>query len=191
MRIALDIDGVFADWQVAFMEVMHTVNGNLVYTTAEKKRWGVDASTEDYNKTWDIISDERMNWWMTLPSLVSYSEVMLVNNITSNVENTVYFLTSRKTLHQGLPADIQSEGWLAGIGVHNPRVILTKSSGKAELLNALDIDFFLDDKPKILEDAVKNCPDTLVSARNWCYNEGVEVDARYDSVGEALIHWTT
>ncbi len=193
LRIGLDVDGVFADFVLGFSEVMHDKvwEGCPVYRTANHQKWRFESTEKQYNETWDIISNDYMNWWMTLQSLVTPGTISKLNKITSDRNNYVYFLTSRKSLNLGLSAEIQTEQWLRGIGVVNPRVICTKSSTKAELINALDIEFFMDDKPSILEDAVKNCPNTLVSARDWWYNRKVEVDARYTDVEEALYSWTT
>jgi len=193
MRIAMDVDGVWADFVLGFSEVMHNKVWARcpIYSTGEHKEWRFESTQEQYDETWDIISNDHMNWWMTLECLAPVGAIAKVNKITADKDNYVYYLTSRKALNLGLSAEIQTEQWLRGLGVINPRVICTKSSTKADLVNALDIEYFIDDKPQILEDAVKNCPNTLVSARDWWYNRDIEVDARYDSVEEALLHWTT
>lgn len=192
MRIGLDVDGVFADFALSFSRVQVDMGVyQVAHSTAEHTDWRFPGTEEEYNAAWNIISKERMNWWMTLQPLVTSIEVAMLNLIAANKETFVYFLTSRKSLKLGLSAEIQTEQWLRGIGVVDPRVICTKSSSKADLINALDIEFFIDDKPSILEDAMKNCPNTLVSARDWCYNREVEVDARYKNLGEALHLWTT
>lgn len=189
MRIALDVDGVFADFVLSFTQVLHEINGSSIYGTEDQREWKFEGTSAEYNKAWRFI-DDCMNWWMTLEPLVSTSDIATLNTVAK--KNTIFFVTSRRSLNPtaGLPVEEQTAGWLKGIGVaHTPKVIATKSSSKAALINALDIDFFLDDKPTILEDARKNCPDTLVSAIDWCYNREVEVDARYLSVGKALKAW--
>lgn len=192
MRIGLDVDGVFADFVLGFTKVLNEITDSefMPYSTDEQKEWRFDVSSSTYDFAWDVIG-QRMNWWMTLEPLISDMDKVAVNYLIHN--NDVYFITSRKSLKRGLSAQMQTEYWLEGIGIDTAHatVLTTQASKKHKLLDALDIIFYIDDKPSILDSLMKETSPVgslTVCARNWEYNKDCIVDARFNSV-EAYAEW--
>ena len=150
MRISLDVDGVMADFVYAFTkELAHFDPTVGTYNTSQQKEWWFDTPKEDYEDTWSSIKYS-FNWWMTVPPLVVQEDVDAINQVAEKHE--VFFITSRTNSRRGLSAQEQTKYWLEGIGIHRPFVIATKGSRKAELLDALDIDYHLDDKVSVIID---------------------------------------
>jgi len=179
-RIGFDVDGVFADFVWAFTNVLFTqTDGEFKpYRTAEQEEWKFACTDEEYERTWAVIAF-RMNWWMTLEPLLSHATTSKVNELISN--NEVFFITSRKSLKRGLSAQAQTEYWLEGVGVDaaHATVITTKSSKKGDLLEALDIEYYLDDKEEIVEQIAASDWGGILCVKDWSYNRSEYLEGLY------------
>ena len=159
MRVSFDIDGVLADFVWSFTNEAHILNGYApdeikenveVFGTLRQKEWKFPWSEQFYEDVWARI-DTIQNWWMSLDPLVSQKDINAINYTIHN--NDVYFITSRKST-AGLNIERQCQYWLDGIGIDasHATVIATQAGKKHKLMNAMDIDCHIDDKPSIVKD---------------------------------------
>lgn len=197
MRVSFDVDGVLADFVLAFTREAYHIKVNYltwsapgtyvdVYSTAEQKEWHFDWPTEFYEEVWANI-DQTHNWWMGLEPLVNLEEINAINYLIKN--HDVYFITSRKrTL--GFPACKQTSLWLESIGINASHavVIATQAGKKHELINALDIDCHIDDKIEIVA-KVANHSQASSFVIDRLYNQN-SLFNRFNSVKE-YCEWIT
>lgn len=170
MRVALDCDGVLADFVGSFtsLAVDMDIPGAQVITGEDQPSWDFDFDT---NPVWECVR-QSWNWWMGLAPLVTEGEVDLLNEVIAKHE--VYFITSR-VRGRGLSVEWQTLHWLEGIGVSVGRrahVIATRAKTKGPLAEALDISIALDDSPKCLESYRRH--GITAVARRWPYNKDWE-----------------
>lgn len=173
MRIAIDLDGVIADFIWSFSAVAAELG--LIperYRTSVQQSWTLPFN---HNPVWKIVKS-RWNWWMTLEPIATHVEIAAMNKAIG--EHDVYFITSRPR-GRGLSAELQARYWLAGIGVDvdGASVIATKTGTKGALCQALDIEAMLEDCPDNLEDLWRHGISTY--ARRQPYN----ADWKGSSVG--------
>lgn len=148
MRIALDVDGVIADFIWGFTQVateLGVMTGR--FRTSDQQEWNFPC---DMNAVWEEVKG-RWNWWMTLEPITTADEITALNKAIG--EHDVYFITSRPRT-RGLSAERQTHHWLTSIGLHaaHATVIATKAGSKGVLCKALDIEVVLEDCPANLED---------------------------------------
>lgn len=153
MRVSLDIDGVIADftWQFTGM-IKDLWPGKFEQVDGKSQRtWDfVNETGIDDTPAWVKIK-ESWNWWMTIPPMITGDEVELINQLIESGD--VYFITSR-VRSLGLNVERQSEYWLDSIGINasHATVIATQAGKKGPLLDALDIEYHLDDRPETIVD---------------------------------------
>ena len=184
MRVSFDIDGVLADFILAFGDLIaeYTSPGFISYPTTEQKEWRFPIPSNIYDRTWEII-DETQNWWMMLDPLVSQKDINAINYTIHN--HDVYFITSRKST-TGLNIERQCQYWLDGIGIDasHATVIATQAGKKHQLMNAMDIDCHIDDKPAIVKDVAYHSS-AISCVLNQPYNLGnLGQEHRFYSVEE-------
>ena len=165
MRVQIDVDGVLADFTLAFTHLAAEWElTDYSWPTTEQDSWDFNFDTEF---VWKVVKDS-YNWWMLLVPLVTPEEVNKLNEVIE--KHDVYFVTNRPST-KGLSAEMQTRYWLSSIGVlvDHASVIATKVGTKGKLAAALNIDIAIDDKPEnIMEISAENI--TCV-VRAWKYNE--------------------
>src|SRR3990167_10651921 len=173
MNIAIDIDGVLANFTTAYTKVAVEL-GLLAAPISpyDQSTWRFDFPADP---VWREI-DQRWNWWMTLEPIVSNYEVSIINMLISF--NNVYFLTNRRSGKMGLSAKTQSEYWLGGVGIDIPHAQVIPCESKGELAKALGVTLAIDDKPENIFDIRTKGIDCVV--RRWKYNEHVADPVVYD-----------
>ncbi len=182
MKIGIDCDGVIANFNEAYMDLIVATTGKdlflpkpyLIQTWAYPEALGY--TRKEVSRVWDVIKKDE-NFWFLLPSLPG-AEDFLIDLATLDAE--VYFITSRV----GVNVKRQSEYWLMARGYILPTVLITPQKGDA--CRILSLDFYIDDK-------VENCKDVFdrslftrgyMLAQPW--NEQVEGVPRIDSLNEFL-----
>jgi uncharacterized HAD superfamily protein len=160
VKIGLDIDGVLADFNTAYMKLLKEVSGRDIipegyfpsvwnYATEQLK-----FTQEEDTKVWDVIKSTP--FWMSLPVLASEEERGLVHKW--DVDHDLYFITTR----MGVQVKAQTEAWL----MHHfelpcPTVLI--SAQKGPLAKGLDLDIFVDDRDKNIIEV------GLASEKTQCY----------------------
>lgn len=156
-KLAFDIDGVLADFTSSYGHALIEVTGrNLLPDGWETNPefpltwyWERDAgyTKEEEQKTWNEKILSSATFWKKLAPLPDTKDVIKQINRLAREGHDIYFLTHR----MGKQAKKQTEEWLYNLGVNYPTVLL--SGNKTPLLQALEIDFFVDDKLSTVEDA--------------------------------------
>ena len=174
MRVLVDLDGVMADFCLAFTNL--AANTGLVdapWSTSQQPTWRFDFHVDP---VWRVAND-RLNWWMSLEPLVTPTEVEALNK--ASLSHSIWYVTNR-SYGRGLPVETQSIEWLKSIGIKFPLVAV--SINKAETAQRLDLSVALEDKPDSLE-SLRNAG-ILAVARRWEYNKDWEPSV--GSVGEFI-----
>ncbi len=156
MRLALDVDGCLANFNEAFRQRLALVtNRPDPRPDWEPTLWDYPAvlgyGPKDTVDAWDSIKvDSR--FWANLPAypgtrtfLEWLWKAVSTSNWTQGTSHEVLFLTDRT----GLRAKDQTEDWLHrhGFSGKHPTVLLC-NHGKGEVLQALSVTHFLDDRPE-------------------------------------------
>src|SRR3990167_744303 len=165
MNIAIDIDGVLANFTTAYTKVAVEL-GLLAAPISpyDQSTWRFDFPADP---VWREI-DQRWNWWKTLEPIVANYEVSIINMLISF--NNVYFLTNRRSGKVGLSAKTQSEYWLGGVGIDITHAQVITCEGKGAVAAALGVTLAIDDKPENVVDIHTKGIDCVV--RGWLYNIG-------------------
>ncbi|KKL13149.1 hypothetical protein LCGC14_2528650 [marine sediment metagenome] len=136
-----DVDGVLADFDLAFTMLAHNMFGTPISSTVEQKEWSFRTilSSMEQSAVWDVLK-KTSQWWISLDPLVSTNTFMRINHLCTH--NEVYFITNR--MHDITAPGIQTQAWLIMNGItFQPRVVVTKDKGEA--CKILNIDYSLED----------------------------------------------
>lgn len=161
MVIGVDIDGVLADFNTNYIDLVREVTGRDLfpkgYTWADIETWSYPETfgytDAEITKVWDHIAASRTFWRTLRPYASTYNFLYDL----SGLEHDVYFITSRI----GKREQMQTMDWLIEFGWktdHAPTVLI--SSKKGECCHALKVNLYIDDKNENCEDVVKQAPDT-------------------------------
>lgn len=170
MRVAIDVDGVLADFTYAFTDIAVEL-GVLSRRRhcSEQDTWHFERGREPFNA--DLVWEEfkrRWNWWMTLEPFPDIEATIPFLN-QAIAEHDVFFVTSRVPT-RGLAVDAQSRYWLEGLGINMPHagLVVVPTGQKGQVCKGLRIDVAIDDCPANLCDLRNHGIQSL--ARSWQYN---------------------
>ncbi len=139
MRIGIDVDGVFAEFNTAFKQLLPMVPETFVPDVWDwPQKYGV--TTEQLRTAWETLraSDD---FWLSLKPYDDTCEQLLVAERLSESGHDIYFVTAR----EGTKAKWQTEDWLLRQGSYCPTVIVVPNRQKVEVCSALGLDAMLDD----------------------------------------------
>ena len=192
--IALDIDGVLADFGSDFLRLaqnLHPEDGLEWWTAGGQQTWQHEnLTTEQNNATWEYVYD-RPGWWgelSVIPSLAEIRELMVFIAVTGcHVE----YITARGTARSGkfpISIKITTQRWLHKKGFPQSRHV-TLAEDKAVAIDELvervggRLLGLLDDRPHTIDKLTdRGYP---VVARDWPYNrETLPHAVRAGSLGE-------
>lgn len=138
--IALDVDGVLADFVWGFTALGKAAFGGKVVKTPDHCGWddfpGLDK--HQVGMIWDHIN-KSSGFWRSLNPCVKDEVFWDLDRISNHYP--LYFITKR-TLGQRVKQ--QTEGWLMDQGVSHPTVIISGAKGYA--VEALGVTHYIDDK---------------------------------------------
>lgn len=131
----------------------------------------------------DILA-KGSRFWLNLKPMDGAGTVIRRLNELSREGHDVYFITHR----MGAKAKLQTEKWLYEHGMNFPTVLL--SGDKVPLIRALEIEFFVDDKPETVL-AVANVMPWTVYMQAAPYNADVVLPKNVVKVGnvEEALRW--
>lgn len=148
--LGVDVDGVLASFTPAYMHLFTEVTG--------RDLWKGEVSSDTYPPTWQF--DEAAGYtakeisavwkairkdtafWFALDPQPGALEALDHLRYLMTQGHDIYFPTARC----GLMAKLQTEAWLAAYGFPGATVILTSS--KADIVDLLDFDVYIDDRLK-------------------------------------------
>jgi hypothetical protein len=180
LRIAFDMDGVFADMDSELVRQAETLFGEAVATRpveapnptlagntppgqpAESGAPDHDFSLARFQMTarqqrqlWSHIESIE-NFWETLKEIEAGSVRRLSSLATANGWEVI-FLTKRPR-SGGAVSQIQTQRWLQSKGFALPSVYVVQGS-RGRIASALDLDFVVDDRPE-------NCLDVVMESKS-------------------------
>ena len=176
MKVGFDIDGVLANFYVAYQEKMIEVTQRDLFRPGDDldpPTWDWDTfrgyTKEEHRSTWDAIVGDR-NFWFYLSSLPFAGSVGDI----STKHHDVYFITNRV----GVAVKRQTEHWLKTVlGVAIPTVLITSDQtgvDKGVIADALKLDAYVDDKAENVNQVVMHSDNTRTYLLNRCYNQPVD-----------------
>jgi 5'(3')-deoxyribonucleotidase len=160
MRIGIDVDGVLSDTLVAIQRKFPGWDTS--------KGWYGGFTKEQFDAVWEDAKNE-LNFWYTIPAVsgIDYEAFRELNR-----QHDLYFITDRFNT-AGESAIKQTTDWVNEyLGIHRAAgVIIAKDKGPAAAV--LQLDAFIDDKPKNCLDVLYSVPGcetylcTLPHNRSW------------------------
>jgi len=184
LNIGLDVDGVLAAFSPKFIEIANYLF-KLKLKPEDQTGWAhqsLGLSNKQADKVWEVI-DETPNWWLeelpVLPNTESLSN--------ANFKHRLYFITKRNPTECGLPMEEQTAVWLRRhFFIPNPTVIVTERKG--DVANALELDYFVDDKHENCFDVITKSPRTITFIHTAPYNRKYNYANRAANVNEFFEH---
>lgn len=156
-RIGCDIDGVNADFNTSMRDLLKTISGK------EPPRWPPQewhwmkayCASKEIDQAWREIDGSEGAWWRTLAPIGGAEAVKALDNFSLKLHADVYFLTARF----GAGVKNATEIWLMeNMGQEAPTVLIgLDPEAKAEVVNALDLNIIIDDRPENLEEIYEQC----------------------------------
>ena len=174
LRIGLDLDGVLADWMLAFTTTMAALfprHPGLPFGFTEMQRYGLETgergiTTEMVDATWATMENTPLWLVEAIPLLAPWEDLLLLSQIAD--AHAVHIVTSRQ--HPARPSVIaQTTQWLHAHGLDNMGLVHT---GRKDLAaKALELDFYLDDDPRFITQVLtEGPPDCRVFLLDRAYN---------------------
>lgn len=172
MNIAIDIDGVLADFTSAYAKRIVKVTGeNKFPKPLVIPCWDWDVhygySKDQIAATWEDITKDGLFWQKLDP--IPDRDVFARLNVLAKT-NPMYFITNR----MGLNCKQQTEKFLYNHGIDYPTVLI--ASNKQPIIDALKVEFFVDDRLETMNELV------IQRKRDHFYLK----DASYNQIGRAL-----
>jgi uncharacterized HAD superfamily protein len=172
MMIALDIDGVLADFVTPFLRLLETRVGGAPIDPASI----TDPNFQSHPfLTKEIIYDCMVDtsydpqFWRVLAPLPSQSQWQSLNRLSCQHE--MVFITHR-WVRDTYDIDQLTCDWLRQHGIDNPVVHFTQEK-KSELVNQLEVELFVDDRHENCED-VATQTQAAVMMPHRPYNQAFE-----------------
>lgn len=179
MRIGVDIDGILADFNTAYIQRCIDVCGVDLFPERpfEIPCWEYPQhygySNEAIKAVWAGIKTDP-TFWERLPAYDYTADVLFYLRKCGVRGDDVYFITDRP----GIDAKGQTERWLKAFdvtnrGVSHPTVLI--SGKKGWIANGLGLDVYIDDKVENCESVVKESPATRTLMLTQGWNKGRDV----------------
>lgn len=148
VRIGVDVDGVLADFNRAFIpRLIQTTGRDLFGPGYVPTTWDYPQAAgytqEEIDLTWRLIKDSQ-TFWAGLHSYPDTSKSMALLADRIYTGDDVYFITARS----GVNAKWQTECWLSARFPWNapPAATVLLSGDKEGCARALDLDIYIDDR---------------------------------------------
>lgn len=177
LKIGLDVDGVLAAFSPRFVEMANEMFDYRLdadnQTDWDHTCLGLTKQEED--AVWKRINSTP-NWWLyELPMLPSTQ-----NLTTAARHHKLYFITNRNQTTVGMPMEEQTAHWLRRhFWIPNPTVIVTKQKGK--VVDALELDYFIDDKLENVQDVLANS-DAVCYLHEAPYNKHIQLASTHNDL---------
>jgi len=168
-RVGVDVDGVLADFNSAFIQRVIDVTGRDLFPARpfDIPCWNYPQHygyTEvEVSTVWTNIKTDSTFWL----SLLDYPQTRSLLESLRNIQTAgteIYFITARP----GVRVKEQTEGWLLYMGFEFPTVLI--SSAKGLCARALDLTHYIDDRWENVVDVRQYSPTTSVSLLTQPWN---------------------
>lgn len=166
-RIGVDVDGVLADFNGAFIDRVIEVTGRDLFPPRpfDIPTWNYPEyygyTTDELNKVWKSIEQDVL-FWQRLPQYGDAAEALDYLHARMRwCGDDVYFITSRP----GLLAKQQTETWLRSRDFPHPTVLI--SSAKDLCADALKLTVYIDDRWENAYKVAQTNARTFLMTRPW------------------------
>lgn len=167
LRLGFDMDGVLVNFSKRFSDIANKLTGKQV-DYHKQSTWDFEEFTADeVDKAWEVIHTTP-DFWMHLDPI---EPPVFLSDLED--KHILYFITSRVYV-PGHSIEYQSASWVLNYKrvVYPTVLVVPHWSQKAELIHALKLDAFIDDKP----DTVNHLRSTGFNCYiyNQPYNQAVD-----------------
>lgn len=178
--LGVDIDGVLADFNQAYIDLVIKVSGRDLFpprpfdipTWFYPEYYGY--TDEEVKLAWKEIKNSHDFWWNLSP----YAHTQSFIDDLWSLDLPTYFITQR----MGPRVKEQTEEWLVAQGAIFPTVLV--SGGKGACCKVLDITHYIDDKTENCEDVRDYSPKTQAYMLKQPWNKEIHSVPRLDHVNE-------
>lgn len=181
LKLGLDLDGCFADFNSAFMRELIQVTGHDKRPVLPEGQtwapstwnWMADLgySKTEVDNTWRSVDNQPL-WWASLDPLPDAQHALIeISSMVSRQRVEAVFMTTRHSP----TAHAQSVSWLRDRFVLRvcPQVcICANSESKGLMTKALGLDLVLDDYTPNLLASKRHAPETRVVLFDQAWNRG-------------------
>jgi 5'(3')-deoxyribonucleotidase len=180
MKIGIDMDDVCADFQTSYVTLLNKLYGKPPLGTAPIDWEGsnLQLTPEETTQSWIEVAKVK-NFWSSLKPLPSFDlETMLL--LTKLVAlHDVFFVTNRFDTPGASPLK-QTKYWLyLHASIQAPNVLIAKEKGP--MASVLQLDVFIDDRPKNLIDVLAARPNAKIYLADSSHNQNFN-DPRFPRV---------
>lgn len=187
-RMAIDCDGVLADFVGAFVRLYNSRRMSRRITAEDWTNWGGGGqfNRKEEKEMWKVIT-ATPNWWLSVEALPGVGE--LARWMSGQSGHDIWVVTSR-TETAGMTATKQTERWLQECRL-NPGnnylgvITVPDSDDKVNLVSKLDIDWIIDDKADTIEQ-MDRFPYLKAALLTQTWNHMATPKWRVNSVAEFL-----
>ena len=180
MKYVLDMDGVLADFNVAFARLLDPEGTSIPVkkgTWPEMWNWPHQFFPREYvDEAWQRIEASPF-FWRDLGEFPWTRKVLDHLSIRCADGDEVYFVTARP----GTRVKLQTEFWLRQRGFRQPTVIVVPRD-KWGVVKDINADVVIDDKPKVLTDVRRHTTNVQCYLQAHPYNMRF-VEDHADKVG--------
>lgn len=170
MKIGIDMDDVCADFQSAYVELLNKKFGKPPIGTAPIDWEGsnLQLTPEETKQSWAEVAMV-LDFWYRLRPLPSFDYETAKLLKIAHFDHDVFFITNRFATPGPSPLH-QTKDWLnIHAGIHNPNVIIAKDKGPVAQI--LELDAFIDDRPKNVLDVLAVRPDADIYLCDSSHNK--------------------
>jgi len=175
MRLGIDVDGVLANFNAAYIDLCVQVTGKDLFpprpfdtlTWNYPKTYGY--TQDDTTAVWNSIKSNPV-FWETLAPYEDTEESLRLLGARSRSTDDVYYVTSRP----GINAKRQTETWLRKNGLQDrPTVLICTPKGL--MARALDLDAYIDDRWENAQEVAVTKAKSFLLTRSWNIQPDAEV----------------
>ena len=186
MIFAVDLDGVLADFNVAFVKLLIRYGADRTLFRPgdpewpDRWAWYDQATPSAVLGAWGEAQNSQMFWRYLFPYPTAKKDFQTLNTARDQGHD-IYFLTTRP----GKTAKRETEEWIYWQGFCKPTVIITKDGTKHLVTESIQADMIVDDKPANLYGHHEGCKRFLID-RPYNREAKFGYGQRVSTVSEAL-----
>lgn len=156
VNIAVDIDGVLADFLKQFYRVINRLwPGRIEDGYVQSDWWMSDRMTEEEMRTALDAVFHDPSLWIRLDALPGQHELAMMLHTLSNNNVNVFYVTQRPDTFNGHESALwQTNHWLGRMQLDGPAtstIVVSAAADKSELYRILKIQYSIDDKAETVE----------------------------------------